>query len=237
MEVAAALGQVQFERKYFSNLEFHSKVVFDQRIYTSLVNQQPRESFKKYQESSRSSERVSSSYNPQGQPQSDNMPEETFTSESERRVPTLHRQTRGAPENAFCWKRLVRDTPETAGLPTVVEIWCRECHEATSLPSNSPYSSSEYAYGIDRTPQWTKGELAKYIEPKPRCCNCKTGVHWPWKRFIPVDPSIRSLDTDALRTWGKKHAYMDTDYAIKTLAARKPMNRNRTKQSKRIKRS
>ncbi len=37
---------------------------------------------------------------------------------------------------------------------------------------------------------------------------------------------------DELRTWAQKHAYMDTNYLINALAARKPMPRQRVEQAK-----
>ena len=37
---------------------------------------------------------------------------------------------------------------------------------------------------------------------------------------------------DELRTWAQKHAYMDTNYLISALAARKPMPRQRAEQAK-----
>ena len=158
---------------------------------------------------------------------------ELFSTEPTRsKEPTLRRKARGASNKSQHWKRLVREAADNAGFPPVIEIWCQICREDTKIWKRSPYATPGNQQCVDRFPRWTKGEPAKYIEPKPRCSNCTPGTVWPWKRFIPVDPRIPSIDMDELRTWAQKHAYMDTNYLISALAARKPIPRQRVGQAK-----
>lgn len=152
--------------------------------------------------------------------------------EHNKKTPTLRRKARGALSNRGSWARLVRNPIESQALPLQVEIWCQKCQENTIISPRSQYSIAGSKWPMDKEPKWTAGEPAKYIEPKPICLKCTSGIKWPWKRFIPVNPEIPSIDMDELRHWGKVHSFMTTEYAIKVLAARRPMPRTRNVQAK-----
>jgi hypothetical protein len=135
--------------------------------------------------------------------------------------------------NIEYWPRVVRNPAQSQTLPPQVEIWCQKCQENNTTTSmRPPYSTAKSKWPVDRKPKWTRGNPARYIEPKLKCLNCASGTQWPWKGFIPVSPEIPSIDMDELRHWGQMHSYMAVDYAIKIRAARPPMPRTRGVQAK-----
>lgn len=226
---------MKVKHDYYQNLSYESRAKFDERVYKSNTGQLLGEQVVTNEFSVSSVLGNSSGENAQrfyGLEAQTEM-EKLFTEPKQSKELTLRRKARGAFSKSQNWKRLVRDVADNAGFPPpLIEKWCQKCREDTKFSKRSPYATSGDQYFVHRFPRWTKGKPAKYIEPKPRCLNCTSGSVWPWIRLIPVNPSILSIDMDELRTWAQKHVYMDTNYLITALAARKPMPRQRVVQAK-----
>lgn len=126
------------------------------------------------------------------------------------KVKTLKCFARGLGESQ-AWKRLILDTSDYEESMHEVEIWCQRYKENTVIGKRSPYNYGE-RYHIDKFPNWTKGQPAKYLEVKPKCLNCAK-EEWPWKRFIPVE-GIPSIDMDHLRRWANRNSFLSLDTAI-----------------------
>lgn len=149
------------------------------------------------------------------------------------REKTLRRQARGSGTGGD-WRRLIREAPENDDLDLELEIWCQRCKENTRISPKSPYSKGGL-WPVDSSPSWTKGQRAKYIEVKPKCLNCaevEGDGKWLWKRFVPVNDEIPSLDMDQLRKWAKRHSFLSLDVVIDRLDALRAMPRDRVQQNK-----
>ena len=136
---------------------------------------------------------------------------------------TLISQILGSGENVLNrrkkaktrWTSLVRTPDEQTQFPQTVVCMCINCQQEGKIG----YSQAPFA--IDKTPWWTKGSPARYIERAAvDCCTCQTR-----RRMVPTDESIPSITANHMLTFWKSHHLLPLKEQIELLQDHYPANR------------